>query len=69
MSYRKGHVQPGPERDRLRRLHVVAANEYFDWEPVYPDNAERARRLFVIAAAAAVGIVVGAPSGPTRGAE
>ena len=53
-------MQPGPEKDRLRRLHVVTANEYFDWEPVYRDNVERARRLFVMAAAAALGTVVGA---------
>ena len=57
---RKRHVHPGPEKDRLRRLYVVAGNEHFDWEPVYRDNAERARRLFVMAAAAALGTVVGA---------
>ena len=57
---RKSHVPPGPERDRLRRLHVVVANGYFDREPVYRDNVEWARRLFVIAGAAALGIVVGA---------
>lgn len=53
-------MQPGPQKDRLRRLHVVATMEYFDWEPVYRDNVERARRFFAIAAVAALGIVVGA---------
>jgi membrane-bound ClpP family serine protease len=57
---RKSHVPPGPERNRLRRLHVVVANGYFDREPLYRDNVERPRRLFVMAVAAALGTVVGA---------
>ena len=53
-------MQPGPEKDRLRRRHGVTANENFEWESVYRDNVERAQRLFVVAAAAALGLVVGA---------
>jgi RNA polymerase sigma factor (sigma-70 family) len=42
---RKGHVQPGPDEERVRRLHVVGADEYLDWESVYRDNVERLYRL------------------------
>jgi membrane-bound ClpP family serine protease len=57
---RKSRVQPGPDKDRLRRLHLITASEYFDWEPAYRNNVAPARRLFVMAAAAALGTVVGA---------
>jgi RNA polymerase sigma-70 factor (ECF subfamily) len=38
-------VQPRHEGRGLRRLHVVGADEYPDWESVYRDNVERLYRL------------------------
>lgn len=38
-------MQPGREDEGPRRLHVVGADEYLDWESVYRDNVERLYRL------------------------